>query len=714
MRRFLAWVLLAGTALTVTGCGGCGELTQADMKARAIRRSNDRDETPPPPPVNPAVAGQKPPQQQQNAKPAPAAPRPAVDTQPPVAAATDSTAPAGAAEASLPAEPAAPQKKPVTLAERRQRSIQNLTAIGTAFQRHTQVSGKYPPVAIKAAGRPLLSWRVLLLPYLGYAKLYEQFHLQEPWDSPHNKALIAQIPPVYQSPERLDEKTNYLMPVEGLSPFRMNQLQPNFVRGFEDKPENTLIVLEAADEHAVPWTKPEDFDVGQKGLAGMLGKLRSDGLFVVWGDGRVGLLPKSVAAAQLKAFLTKDAGDNGGALASVISPAPPVEPAAEAVATDSGGTPSDVPSGAAAPGGAEMPAVVDPLAGLADGPTAPAGATPPATPAGAVGEPAMSATPESRAAVPDALALNKAQVLFKEIYGERLEAARTRDQKSQFARQMLHELPRVEDDPAGQYVLLDSVREAALAAGDAATVLKAVDEIGSRFDVDATAMRIDALGEFARAGAVQDAATNQIVLTYAVGLVKQAYAEDNFAAAQRMYDIAITAARRTGNQKLIRSLQQAKQEMDVARAAYVSVENVLEELEANPDEPHANLVVGRYYCFIKGNWTKGLPLLARSDDTRLRSLAEAELDPPALAEQQVALADRWWSVGTDYPQPVRRHMQLRGVTWYQKALPQLAEGLQKVKVEVRLKEAQRTYGSAVALPAARNAAALPPRGTRTP
>src|SRR6185312_11489838 len=58
--------------------------------------------------------------------------------------------------------------------------------------------GKLPPPAITdKAGKPLLSWRVALLPYLEQVALYNQFHLDEPWDSEHNRKLLPQMPKVY-------------------------------------------------------------------------------------------------------------------------------------------------------------------------------------------------------------------------------------------------------------------------------------------------------------------------------------------------------------------------------------------------------------------------------------------------------------------------------------------------------------------------------------
>ena len=81
----------------------------------------------------------------------------------------------------------------------RRQSLHNLRTISLAV--HNAISadkqGRFPAAAISKDGKPLLSWRVALLPFLGEKGLYEQFHLDEPWDSPHNKLLLDQMPNVY-------------------------------------------------------------------------------------------------------------------------------------------------------------------------------------------------------------------------------------------------------------------------------------------------------------------------------------------------------------------------------------------------------------------------------------------------------------------------------------------------------------------------------------
>ena len=98
------------------------------------------------------------------------------------------------------------------------------------------------------------------MPELEQESLYNAFHLDEPWDSPHNKSLIQYMPSVYQNPDRpRDGKTNYLMPV-GLGTV-FNGDNGTTMSGVADGPENTILLVEADEDRAVIWTKPDDLDV---------------------------------------------------------------------------------------------------------------------------------------------------------------------------------------------------------------------------------------------------------------------------------------------------------------------------------------------------------------------------------------------------------------------------------------------------------------------
>lgn len=153
----------------------------------------------------------------------------------------------------------------------RTESINNLKQIGLAMHNFHDNYGSFPPNAsYDENGKPLLSWRVFLLPWLGQTPLYQQFRLDEPWDSAHNKKLIEQMPTVYRSPtlETPPGHTAYLVPVGPGLVFGGKEGTP--ISAMKDGTSNTILVLEATAEKAVPWTKPADLKIApKKPLAGL-------------------------------------------------------------------------------------------------------------------------------------------------------------------------------------------------------------------------------------------------------------------------------------------------------------------------------------------------------------------------------------------------------------------------------------------------------------
>ncbi|MDZ7615900.1 MAG: DUF1559 domain-containing protein [Patescibacteria group bacterium] len=94
-----------------------------------------------------------------------------------------------------------PAKSACREAARRPTGINNLKQIGLALHNYHDCSGCFPPPYVAdAEGKPLYSWRLLLLPYLEENPLYERWHLDEPWDSPHNRPLAEQAIGVFRCP----------------------------------------------------------------------------------------------------------------------------------------------------------------------------------------------------------------------------------------------------------------------------------------------------------------------------------------------------------------------------------------------------------------------------------------------------------------------------------------------------------------------------------
>jgi hypothetical protein len=196
-------------------------------------------------------------------------------------------------------------------AARRSESANNMKQIMLAFHMYHDVKKAFPAHASYSPdGKPLLSWRVHVLPYIEQQALYEQFKLDEPWDSPHNRALIAQMPQVYQNPNLPLEagKTNYLA-VVGEPCIMDGTDKGKGLPHVTDGTSNTIMLVEAAPSEAVEWTKPDDLEFDASNPTAGLGGVRPGGWNAGFADGSVQMIADTIDPAQLKAFFTRAGGE---------------------------------------------------------------------------------------------------------------------------------------------------------------------------------------------------------------------------------------------------------------------------------------------------------------------------------------------------------------------------------------------------------------------
>ncbi|HVS36300.1 MAG TPA: DUF1559 domain-containing protein [Gemmataceae bacterium] len=193
------------------------------------------------------------------------------------------------------------------------RSSNQLRQLVQACHRYLDDHGHFPAAAISdKSGKPLLSWRVQLLPYLGQDKLYKQFHLEEPWDSENNKRLIAQMPDVFRAPTADPKlaaagKTTYLAPIGDATMF-----PPGRGVGIAEVTDGTcctILFVEVNDDHAVPWTAPEDLVYDPKEPMTGLGDHFHGGFLAAFADGSAHFLPKSLGLEAIRGMFTRNGGE---------------------------------------------------------------------------------------------------------------------------------------------------------------------------------------------------------------------------------------------------------------------------------------------------------------------------------------------------------------------------------------------------------------------
>jgi hypothetical protein len=151
--------------------------------------------------------------------------------------------------------------------------------------------------------------------------------------------------------------------------------------------------------------------------------------------------------------------------------------------------------------------------------------------------------------------------------------------------------------------------------------------------------------------------------------------------------LAEAAARKAQPASFAAAVGARLEEVKAARADYEAAQPARAALQEKPDDPEANLAVGKYLCFRKGDWDAGLPLLARGSDQALQDLAHADLARPAAAADRRKAGDGWWDLAAKTPALGKTQLQRRACYWYRQALPGLA-GLTQDKVAERLREVQ--------------------------
>jgi RNA polymerase sigma factor (sigma-70 family) len=191
----------------------------------------------------------------------------------------------------------------------RQRSLNNLKQLALAMHYYHDAYGTLPPAALYSKdGKALLSWRVLVLPYVEEEKLFKEFKLEEPWDSEHNTKLLAKIPKVF-APVRGKEKDGpgtYYQVFTGTGA-AFEGKRGTRIADFLDGTSNTILIAEAAE--TVPWTKPADLPFDPAKAVPKLGGLFGGDFHFALADGSVQFGRKDVDEKVLKAFITRAGGE---------------------------------------------------------------------------------------------------------------------------------------------------------------------------------------------------------------------------------------------------------------------------------------------------------------------------------------------------------------------------------------------------------------------
>lgn len=198
-------------------------------------------------------------------------------------------------------------------AEHHKKSENNLKQIALAFHNYHDTFGHWPHDICDKDDKPILSWRVQILPFIEQDKLYKQFNGDEPWDSENNKKLLEEMPEIYASPRVVVKKKGYTVyqGFAGVGAF-FESGKKFRIANITDGTSNTIMVVESSV--AVPWTKPVDLPFDIKKDLPDIGKAYGAKPLAALCDGSVRTLNlKTLAPETFKAAITISGGEVLGA-----------------------------------------------------------------------------------------------------------------------------------------------------------------------------------------------------------------------------------------------------------------------------------------------------------------------------------------------------------------------------------------------------------------
>jgi formylglycine-generating enzyme required for sulfatase activity len=291
---------------------------------------------------------------------------------------------------------------------------------------------------------------------------------------------------------------------------------------------------------------------------------------------------------------------------------------------------------------------------------------------------------DERSPVPEPASQEKAEKLIKELFQDEYAKKASAD-KLALAAKLLDQAKDTKDDPVARFVLMREARDLAAEAGDAPRALKAVESIGKEYAINTLQMKLAALETVEKMAGSR--ARSKSLVDVIMAVVDEGVATDDFEVAVKLLKLGENAARKSKNIALVTSILSRNKQVESLKKEYEQIWPAANTLTKNPNDPEANLAVGKYLCFTKGDWDKGMPMLALGADVKLKNIAEKDLASPQKPIEQAALGDEWWDIAEAQKGEGKMLAKSRAYHWYKLAVPGLT-GLTKTRIEKRISQLQ--------------------------
>lgn len=302
---------------------------------------------------------------------------------------------------------------------------------------------------------------------------------------------------------------------------------------------------------------------------------------------------------------------------------------------------------------------------------APLPVRPPATPAVAT---------DSRAPVPSVAEQVAARERLVASLDDELRPVRGESEQVAASRRLRKLALETTGDSSARYVLFEQAGRLALAAGDLSGYLTIVADLRERYAADVWALRSAGIRRFS-----SQPVSDERVPTVVPGLLElsqEAARAERFDVASEAMQAAVRLTRDWRDVRLRTDVRRHEQSLADRAGDWRQSQQALERLRSVPDDVTAHAAVGAYLCFVREEWSAGLPHLAQATPA-LRQAAERELAAPAGLEAKVMLAEAWMEAAHGLAPRHQQAVWQRARHWYRQALP-ASQGLQRARIEAGL------------------------------
>jgi hypothetical protein len=275
--------------------------------------------------------------------------------------------------------------------------------------------------------------------------------------------------------------------------------------------------------------------------------------------------------------------------------------------------------------------------------------------------------------------------LFKEDYARKAPA----DQKA-LAQKLYAKAQESKDDPKSQSAFLVEARDVAIGCADVETAVRAVEDIARTFAVEGPGLKLAALNRIA--SSTKDPEAARTCARALLSLVQEAIRADGFEIATGAAAKAEALAKLSQEPAILKRATELKAEVESLKTESARVKPLIEKPGAGDAE-----AIGRYQCFVRGDWDAGLPNLLAGSKPPLRTVAEKDVLKPVDADKQLEVAEGWIEIGQKEKSAWRRTRILARARYWLEQAQTSATGIAKMKIEKRLAETEDAEPGAVNL-----------------